>query len=65
MYRLIDRFQDLPINNACKCLDVSCSGYYDWRKRPLSDPEMELRSAHNMGLRLWLFPGRGATLASL
>ena len=38
----------LSINSACACLDVSRSGYYDWRRRMesncLSDPyEMELK----------------------
>ncbi len=58
MYTLIERNQDLPVKSACECLNVSCSGYYDWRKRPLSTPfEMEVKDEiHRIVLG---FPGYG------
>jgi putative transposase len=35
-----DRRDEFPVTRQCKVLDVSSSGYYAWRKRPVSAREM-------------------------
>ncbi|MEW8509136.1 MAG: IS3 family transposase [Candidatus Thiodiazotropha sp.] len=41
-YHMIDRCRDaFPVLMMCRSLDVSPSGYYDWRSRPMSGRDRE------------------------
>ena len=72
-YRFMDRCRDqFPVRLMCRCLRVSPSGYYAWRKRPPSARERENRRLreerfHNprMRRRQELLMREGSTLTQV
>ena len=37
---MISQFSELPVTRKCRILNVSRSGYYDWRNRGMSQQQM-------------------------